>query len=229
MLVDGWTVGYTDFFSGSLDLTGARGICDGSLGENEKLTSVLIPNSIKRIADEAFAVCHGLTSVIISDGVTSIGEKAFYKCSVLTSVTIPNSVTNIAENAFNGCDLLWTSWYRTLQNLSATNGGSDSVSDARYSLAGVPSDRAIASVTVNGDTVLDKFVLVNGKVYDSVVRIENNASKDVKVALPGGYVYETFKGAKPLTIPAGSRNILTITRTADKTFLVSRRELEKVQ
>ena len=69
----------------------------------------------------------------------------------------------------------------------------------------------------------------DGKVYDCVVRIVNTASRTVKVTLPNGYTYETFKGTKPLTIPASSRNILTITRTADRTFLVSRRELETAQ
>ena len=47
--------------------------------------------------------------------------------------------------------------------------------------------------------------------------------------LPSGYEYETFKGVRPLTIPANSRNMLSITRTADGTFLVSREELETVQ
>ncbi len=84
-------------------------------------------------------------------------------------------------------------------------------------------------MTVSSDCAIDAFVLADGKVYDSVVRIVNTAGKAVKVTLPAGYTYETFKGAKPLTIPANSRNILTITRTADKTFLVSRRELETVQ
>ena len=82
---------------------------------------------------------------------------------------------------------------------------------------------------VDGDCAIDRFVLKDGKVYDSVLRIVNTASKAVTLTLPDNYEYETFKGTKPLTIPASSRNILTITRTAAGTFLVSRRELETVQ
>ena len=100
---------------------------------------------------------------------------------------------------------------------------------APYALTDHAADRAIASVTVNGDCAIDSFVLKDGEVYDCALRIVNTADHDVKVSLPSGYVYETYKGVKPLTIPANSRNMLSITRTADKTFLVSREELEDVQ
>ena len=73
------------------------------------------------------------------------------------------------------------------------------------------------------------FVLENGKVFDCIIRIVNTAANDVTVTLPAGYVYESFKSATPLTIPASSRNILTITRTSDKTFLVTREELAVLQ
>ena len=79
-LVDGWVVGHTESLSGSLVLTGIRGI-----------------------ANDAFSGCSELTSVTISSGVTSIGAYAFYLCSGLTSVTIPDSVTCIGSNAFTDC------------------------------------------------------------------------------------------------------------------------------
>ena len=44
-----------------------------------------------------------LESIIIPNGVIIIGENAFYYCSGLTSVTIPNSVTKIGNAAFYGC------------------------------------------------------------------------------------------------------------------------------
>ena len=97
-----------------------------------------------------------------------------------------------------------------------------------YSLSRTVADRTVASVTVNSDCSIDAFVLKDGKVYDSLVRIENTADHAVKLTLPAGYVYETFKGTAPLTIPAKSRNMLSITRTADKMFFVSREELATV-
>ena len=124
-------------------------------------------------------------------------------------MTIPGSVTSLSTTTFDGCGKLWTSWYRTLANSSAAGGGSASVVTtvvqqvaAPYSLADNPADRAIASVTVNGDCAIDSFVLKDGKVYDSVLRIVNTANRDVTLALPAGYVYETFEGVNPLKIPA---------------------------
>ena len=101
--------------------------------------------------------------------------------------------------------------------------------DPRYALAASPADRAIASVTVDRDCAIDQFVLTDGKVYDTVLRVVNTSASEVHLTLPAGYVYETFKGATPLTIPANSRNMLTITRTTGDTFLVTREELETVQ
>ena len=98
-----------------------------------------------------------------------------------------------------------------------------------YALTEIAADRAIASVTIDSDCAIDSFVLKDGKVYDCALRIVNVANHDVKLTLPSGYTYETFEGVDPLTIPANSRNMLSITRTADKTFLVSREKLKTVQ
>lgn len=71
-----------------------------------KVTSVVIPNTIKSIGNAAFEDCAGLTSVTIGNGVTSIGYYAFTYCQSLTSITIPDSVTHINSEAFYGCTAL---------------------------------------------------------------------------------------------------------------------------
>ncbi|MBR4259794.1 MAG: leucine-rich repeat protein [Kiritimatiellae bacterium] len=101
--------------------------------------------------------------------------------------------------------------------------------DPRYALASTPGDRAIASVSVSADTALNAFVLVDGKVYDTVLYVKNTADVDVVLALPSGFAYRALKGTTPLTVPAGTENILTITRIEDNTFLVSREELAAIQ
>ncbi len=67
---------------------------------NSEISSVKIPNTVKRIGVSAFENCDSLTSVSIPDGVTEIGEKAFYDCDNLLSLKIPVSVKDIGYLAF---------------------------------------------------------------------------------------------------------------------------------
>jgi len=70
---------------------------------DNKLTHVVIPDSIKKIGDHAF--WHNeLTNVIIPDSVKEIGDCAF-KDNQLTNVVIPNSVETIGDFAFRGNQL----------------------------------------------------------------------------------------------------------------------------
>ena len=120
---------------------------------------------------------------------------------------------------------------------SSSGGGSSGggqQAEFSYSLTSVVEDRAIASLTVDSDHVINAFALKDGKVYDTILYIKNTAEHDVRLTLPAGNEYKTFKGTKPLTIPASSTSILTITRVAGSNaggnvFLVSREELETVK
>ena len=69
----------------------------------DRLTSVVIPDSVTSIGNQAFYGCGSLISVVTPDSVTSIGEEAFCACDSLTSVVIPDSVTSIGYSAFAGC------------------------------------------------------------------------------------------------------------------------------
>ena len=181
------------------------------------LTSVTIPDSVTSIGTGAFSYCTNLTRVTIGNGVTNIGGEAFVGCFKLKNVTIPNSVMSIGTSAFDSCPSLWSEWYRSLADGQA------------YNLAQTAGDRAIASVTVNADSAIDSFVLKDGKVYDSVLYINNTADHAVTLTLPSGYVYKAIKGATPLVIPSNSQSILSITRVAEQVFIVSREDLETIQ
>ena len=50
-----------------------------------------------------FEVCDSLTSIIIPNSITKIGDEAFYFCESLTTITIPNSVTESGKRAFSYC------------------------------------------------------------------------------------------------------------------------------
>ncbi len=70
------------------------------------INSVTIPNTVASIGSEAFSGCSQLLSVLIPHSVTRIGSYAFSGCTCMTSVTIPNSITQIEGNAFSNCSLL---------------------------------------------------------------------------------------------------------------------------
>ena len=210
-------------FSGCSGLTnisigdGVTYIGTNAFSSCSRLTSVTIPGSVRIIDKSAFSSCSALANVTISEGVTSIGETAFSYCTALTSVTIPTSVTKIGLDAFKECQSLWAKWYRSFLEGRA------------YDLTQTAGDRAVASVTVGADSAIDSFVLKDGKVYDSVLYINNTADHAVTLTLPSGYVYKAIKGATPLMIPANAQCILSITRVAEQVFIVSREDLETIQ
>lgn len=72
---------------------------DGAFCDCPTLTSVVIPNSVTNIGDEAFHGSFNMTSVTIGNSVTSIGASAFLSCKGLHSIIIPNSVTTIGSQA----------------------------------------------------------------------------------------------------------------------------------
>lgn len=74
-----------------------------AFSESGNLTSVTIPEGIKKINSYAFDGCSRLSSISISESVTTIGENAFHNCSKLTKVVIPDNVTSIGSFAFSGC------------------------------------------------------------------------------------------------------------------------------
>ena len=68
---------------------------------------IVLPNTIVKIGQDAFAGCSNLKSINIPDSVTSIGAHAFYNCNSLKSIEIPDSVTtDIEEKTFLGCSSL---------------------------------------------------------------------------------------------------------------------------
>lgn len=80
---------------------------------NTKLTSVIIPDSVTKICDWAFANCSNLASVTLPESLTSIGDSAFGGCGELTDIRIPAGVTELGGGALTG-----TKWMEEQQKKS---------------------------------------------------------------------------------------------------------------
>lgn len=99
---------------------------DGTFRGFYNLTSVVLPESVKKVGkstfeqcqslesidlsgvteldtENLFTNCYSLKSVILPDNLTKIGPYMFSNCKSLVSLTIPQSVTVIGENAFSQC------------------------------------------------------------------------------------------------------------------------------
>jgi hypothetical protein len=74
--------------------------------DRSRLGNFSIPNSVTRIAEQAFAGCAGLTSVQIPNSITAIEWGAFAECGSLTEVTIPGSVQEMFSFIFYKCSNL---------------------------------------------------------------------------------------------------------------------------
>lgn len=68
------------------------------------LRSVVIPNTVTTIGQEAFFQCQNLQSVTFGNSVDTIGWCAFIYCFSLSSITLPASVSYIESSAFAHCN-----------------------------------------------------------------------------------------------------------------------------
>ena len=65
------------------------------------LTSIEIPDSVKKIENSAFSGCENLADISISSSkVTAINGETFYNCQAITSLKLPETVTSIKKYAF---------------------------------------------------------------------------------------------------------------------------------
>ena len=179
----------TLLFDAPIEVIGAQ-----AFWSRTSLTSVTIPNSVKKIGSEAFFDCTSLTSVTIPDSVTEIGGGAFSGCTSLTSFygkfssedkcclivdstfvafapacgktsyIIPDSVTSIGKYAFYKCT--------SLTNVTIPDGVTEIGNDAFYSCTSLTSVTIPDSVTsIGGDAFCNCDSLTSVTIPDSVTSI----------------------------------------------------------
>lgn len=73
-----------------------------SLDFNSKLTSIILPNTCKKIGERAFHWCKRLTSITLPATLEDIEEFAFEMCGIV-AIEIPQNVTKIKDYTFGHC------------------------------------------------------------------------------------------------------------------------------
>lgn len=72
---------------------------------NETITKVVIPGSVKVIENEAFCYCINLSDVYVEEGVEEIYAGCFDGCSKIEEIVLPNSLKLLGNNNFRGSSL----------------------------------------------------------------------------------------------------------------------------
>lgn len=85
---------------------GTKAVAQWAFSKQENLKSIVMPESVEYIGNNAFFCCYGLRDADIPQNVTDIGADAFKFCSALEKIDIPESVENIGDYAFANCTSL---------------------------------------------------------------------------------------------------------------------------
>ncbi len=139
---------------------------------NKKITSVKIPESVKRINHDAFNGCTSLVSISLSDGITGIQDGAFAGCESLKEMRLPESVSRIEDNTFSGC--------KSLTDITL-NSNIDYIGKSAFAYCSSLSSFSIPeSVTAIGDMAFSGSGLVSLDIPDTVLSLGYSVFADCK-------------------------------------------------
>jgi S-layer homology domain. len=133
---------------------GVTSIGDGAFCGATKVTSIQLPNSLKKIGISACGSCYALTEVNIPTGVTVIPNSAFYYCSNLEEIVLHDGITEIGDGAFSHCALKSLTLPKNLITI-----GSSAFTGNEFTSVVVPS----------GVTTIDSFAFSHSKTLQSVI------------------------------------------------------------
>lgn len=186
--------------------------------QNVRITSLVMPSTMRKINYAAFRACHSLSSVTLNEGLEYLGNRAFCKDSMLTSITIPSTVTFMGDYSIGDCpNLQW------VEMLPATPPESDG-----GPLSGVPAaDKCDITVACGTRSNANSGYMTTRPWMYRVVDVckfnkdniwySRTSANDTEVQADG----PVTRKAGALTIPASVRAgkyELSVTKVADGAF-----------
>ena len=110
VIVDGTLIDATTTVGDVVIPDGVTIIASQAFSMNQKVTSVIVPATVKNIWDETFYYCQNLKTVELL-GAEYIGPNTFCGCLSLESVRLSRNLREIGETAFSGLEQKVTVYY----------------------------------------------------------------------------------------------------------------------
>lgn len=82
---------------------GTKAIADEAFKKCDRITNVMLPNSLTTIGSSAFSRCNSLRNIIIPNNVKTMGYSSFSDCEGLRDISIGTGLTEIDNLCFAGC------------------------------------------------------------------------------------------------------------------------------
>lgn len=164
------------------------------------LVSVVLPESLTIIDNQAFSNCMKLTNIILPESLISIEESAFLNCMALTSIDIPDNVVSIGEFAFYSCNEL---------SMIFIGSGTTSIGDGAFS--DCPS---LKEFVVSKENI--KYCSVDGVLFNkdkTTLLLYPNAKTNTSYSIPNTVIiigYTAFSSCTKLTSITIPNNVTTI-------------------
>ena len=171
-------------------------------GHNNKLESIVLPDSVTELPDSAFSYMSKLCSVKLPKALEKIGDSAFEECTSLTALDIPETVTSIGSNAFAGCTQLAdmqipsgvesvgkdafdrTAWLRQAGDYVIVGNGIFVRFQGEHSVVKVPDGaRCIASGAITDDSIAPQIIEI--LIPDTVTEIQPDAINSKQISIAG--------------------------------------------
>ncbi len=81
-------------------------IGEDAFGNCPALPEISLPEKVETVGRYAFLNCYALRSAELSASLMSVGREAFENCSSLTEILLPDAVTAVGDSAFVNCTAL---------------------------------------------------------------------------------------------------------------------------
>ena len=156
---------------------------------NEKITSVSIPSSVRIIDELAFCGCKSLEAVYIEEGLQSIEEHAFDWCKKLREIKLPTSLLKLGDWVFPDD----TSMSDLILPPNLTEMGRFSVNNSNIKKVAIPSGFPVDLSTVFGreqekcvEYPKESYLQEDGRIYspDKTSLWYVSTSEEGNVSLP---------------------------------------------